>query len=177
MIRRFARPYARAILEVAGSPEKANDLRFELARFEETRKSSAELQELYANPGIEHDAKFKVTQALAKRLGLSEMAVKILDVVTRNHRMNDLESIVEALAEMVREETGTVAAQVRAAHALNEQEKAELRKTLEKKAGRKIELMVSTDPTLIGGFVAKIGSEVYDTSIVGKINKFRESLT
>ena len=30
--------------------------------------------------------------------------------------------------------------------------------------------------TLIGGFVAKIGSEVYDASVAGKIEKFRESL-
>jgi F0F1-type ATP synthase delta subunit len=40
-----------------------------------------------------------------------------------------------------------------------------------------VEVRVSTDPSLLGGFVAKIGSEVYDTSIVGKIHKFREKLS
>ena len=29
---------------------------------------------------------------------------------------------------------------------------------------------------VLGGFVAQIGSEVYDASVAGKINKFRESL-
>ncbi len=176
MIRRFARPYARAIMDVVGSPEKANALRHELTRFNELRKSSNDLQELYANPGIEHEAKLKVTQTIAKRLDLSDMTVKVLGVLIRNHRMNDLDSIVEALAEMIRQATDTVAAEVRVAHRLNEQEQAELRRTLEKKAGRKVELMLTTDSTLIGGFVAKIGSEVYDTSIVGKIDRFRESL-
>jgi len=176
VIRRFARPYARAIMDVVQSPEKANALRFELARFDEARKSSADLQELYANPGIEHDQKFKITQTLAKRLGLSDMSVKILDILTRNQRMNDLDAIVEALATMVREALNTVAVEVRSAHGLNEQEQAELRRTLEKKVGRKVELSITVDPELIGGFVARIGSEVYDASIVGKIDRFRESL-
>jgi len=176
VIRRFARPYARAIMDVVQSPEKANALRFELARFDDVRKSSTDLQELYANPGIEHDQKLKITQTVAKRLGLSDMAVKILDVMTRNQRMNDLDAIVDALATMVREALNTVAVEVRSAHRLNEQEQAELRRTLEKKVGRKVELSITIDEELIGGFVARIGSEVFDTSIVGKIDRFRESL-
>jgi len=176
VIRRFARPYARAIMDVVGSPEKANALRNELARFENVRKSSADLQELYANPGIEHDAKMKVTRTISARLSLSEMAVKVLEVLIRNHRVNNLGSIVEALAEMIRQATDTVSAEVRVAHRLSDQEQAELRRTLEKKAGRKVELVVSTDPALIGGFVAKVGSEVYDASVTGKIHRFRESL-
>jgi F-type H+-transporting ATPase subunit delta len=177
VIRRFARPYARAIMDVTGSPEKANALREELARFDQARKASSELQELYANPGIENAAKISVTHAIAKRLQLSDMAVKVLEVLMRNHRINDLETIVEALAEMIRQATETVAAQVRTAHRLNEQELAALRRTLEKKVGRKVELDVTTDPTLLGGFVAKIGSEVYDASIAGKFDRFRELLS
>jgi F-type H+-transporting ATPase subunit delta len=176
MIRRFARPYARAIMDVVGSAEKASALRTELTRFDEMRKSSNELQELYANPGIEYAQKSKITQTIAQRLGLSDMAVKILDVLTRNHRMNGLTPVIEALAEMIRTATDTVAADVRSAKPLNDQEQAELRRTLEKKAGRKVELTIKTDPELIGGLVAKIGSEVFDASVTGKIERFRESL-
>jgi len=176
MIRRFARPYARAIMDVVGSPEKATALRTELTRFDEARKSSTELQELYANPGNEYSQKAKITQTIAQRLGLSELAVKVLDVLTRNRRMNGLTSVIEALAEMIRVATDTVAADVRSAKPLSDQEQAELRRTLEKKAGRKVELTIKTDTELIGGLVAKIGSEVFDASVLGKIEKFRESL-
>ena len=47
---------------------------------------------------------------------------------------------------------------------------------LEKKVGAKVDIDITVDPELIGGFVAKIGSEVYDASVSGKIEKFRESL-
>ena len=177
MIRRFARPYARAIFEVTASPEAANALRAELEKFEQIRQSSDELQQLYANPGIDFDRKSGVTHALAGKLALSDLAGKVLDVLTRNHRMNDLRAIVDALAEMVRQATGTVAADVRSAQPLSNQDVAELRKTLEKKFGRRVEVQVTTDPSLLGGFVAKVGSEVYDASVAGKINKFRESLS
>ena len=44
MIRRFARPYARAIMDVAQTPEKAAALRDEMTVFEQVRKSSTDLQ-------------------------------------------------------------------------------------------------------------------------------------
>ena len=175
MIRRFARPYARAIMDVVASPDRAAALLDELRRFEQTRKVAPELHELYANPGIDAATKTNVTRALAQRLGLSDLAVKVLDVLLRNHRINDLGAINEALAELIRAATGTVAAEVRAAQQ-PPAELEELRRTLEKKVGRKVEVDVSVDPSLLGGFVAKIGSEVYDASVAGKINKFRESL-
>jgi F-type H+-transporting ATPase subunit delta len=176
MIRRFAHPYARAVMDVMQAPDRAAALLDELRRFESARKSAPELHELYANPGIEIGIKSNITHTMARRLGLSEMAVKVLDVLLRNRRLNDLGAINEALAELVRQATGTVAAEVRAAQQPTPAEIDELRRTLEKKAGRKVEIAVSVDPSLLGGFIAKIGSEVYDASVVGKINKFRESL-
>jgi F-type H+-transporting ATPase subunit delta len=176
MIRRFARPYARAAMEVAQSPEKAALLRDELTTFEQVRKSSTDLQEMYANPGIDLDSKNKVTGAIAARLGLSDLAVRLLDVLIRNRRINGLSDIVAGLATMIREATGTVAAEVRSASKLSSKEEADLRAMLERKVGAKVDIDVTVDASLIGGFVAKIGSEVYDASVSGKIEKFRESL-
>ena len=176
MIRRFARPYARAIMDVAQSPEKAGVLRDEMTTFEKVRKSSSDLQLMYANPGIDFDSKNKVTGAIAKRLGLSDLAVRLLDVLIRNRRINDLSDIIAGLATMIREATGTVAADVRSASALTSKEEADLRAMLERKVGAKVDVDITVDSNLIGGFVAKIGSEVYDASVSGKIEKFRESL-
>lgn len=177
MIRRFARPYARAIMDVVKTPQAADALRAELARFEKARAAAKDLQEFYSNPGFEIEAKLKVTRAVAAKLEMSEMAVKVLDILIRNHRVNDLGAIVDAVAAYVRESTNTLSAEVRSAHELNENEVAELRRTLETKFGRKVDVDVKTDPKLLGGFVAKVGSEIYDASVVGKIEKFRESLS
>jgi len=176
MIRRFARPYARAILDVMQSPTKAGEVRKELLTFEQARAQAPDLQELYANPGIDAPSKVRITEAIAKRLGLSEMTVKILGVLIQNQRMNDLGAIVDALSTMVNEALDIVVADVRSAHRLDEQETRELQAMLERKVGKRVEIHLTTDPTLLGGFVAKLGSEIFDASVAGKIEKFRTSL-
>lgn len=176
MVRRFARPYARAIMDVAGAPDKANALREELQRFEDARLGASDLQALYANPGIPAETQLNITQTIAGRLGLSALAVRVVEVLVRNHRINDLGAILEALTTYVNEALNVAVAEVRTAHALSAAEQADLQKTLERKAGKRVEVHLSTDPTLLGGFVAKIGSEIFDASVSGKIHKFRDSL-
>jgi F-type H+-transporting ATPase subunit delta len=176
MIRRFARPYARAIMDVTGTPEKAAAILAELERFEEMRRSAPDLRELYANPGFDAPAKIAITAKIAGRSGLSELSQRVLDVLIRNHRINDLGSINAALSAYVNEAMGVMVAEVRSAHALSKEEVAELQKTLEKRVGKRVQARVTTDPSLLGGFVARLGSEIYDASVSGKIEKFRESL-
>jgi F-type H+-transporting ATPase subunit delta len=65
---------------------------------------------------------------------------------------------------------------VRSASKLSSKEEADLRAMLERKVGANVDVDITVDASLIGGFVAKIGSEVYDASVSGKIEKFRESL-
>lgn len=176
MVRRFARPYARAIMDVAGTPQAAAEIRDSLAKFDEARRSSHELQDVFANPGIDFDAKLRIANQIAERLSLNPMAQKVLEVLIRNHRINQLGAIVEAVSSYVNTATNTVVAEVRSAHQLTPEELAQLRSTLEKKFASNVDIQVTTDPSLLGGFVARVGSEIYDASVTGKINKLRDSL-
>lgn len=176
MIRGYARPYAKAILEVVTSPEQARTVSADLARFETTRRSSQPLADSMENPAVGMEARLGIIRELSGRLELSPLAGKILEVLTRNHRINQLGSVLEALNQMINDEAGISVARVRAAHALDEAQKNELRSALEQRFGKKIELEISTDPELIGGFVAQIGSEIYDASVRGRIDNLRESL-
>ena len=176
MIRRFARPYARAIMDAAGSPQKANELRGELMRFADALRSSAELRDIYANPAAEETAKLSITQQLARKMKASDLATRTLEVLVRHHRINDIDAIIAALASYVNKELGVAVAEVRSAKSLNADEIAQLADTLSKRVGKKVELDIKTDPKLLGGFVVRIGSEIWDASVVGKINKFRDSL-
>ena len=176
MIRRFARPYARAFMDAAGSPQKANELRGELMRFASALQMSSELRDLYLNPAIEADKKIEITHALARKMKVSDLGTKALDILVQNHRINDLDAILAALAAYVNQQLGIAVAEVRTAKSLVADEIQQLAETLSKKVGRKVELDIKTDPNLLGGFVVKIGSEIWDASVIGKINKFRESL-
>ncbi|HEX6085862.1 MAG TPA: ATP synthase F1 subunit delta [Thermoanaerobaculia bacterium] len=175
MIRRFARPYARAIMDAAGSPAKANELRGELQIFANALRASAELRDLYANP-VDEETKLTITRQIAKKMKASDLAVRTLEVLVKHHRINSIDAIIEALAAYVNKALGVAVAEVRSAKALTPDEIKDLAETLSKKVGKKVELDIKTDPKLLGGFVVRIGSEIWDASVIGKINKFRESL-
>lgn len=177
MIRRFARPYAKALSEITTSPAEARKVYDELARFENVRRDSRELIDLFEHPGIEPAAKSSIIQAIGKKMRLSQMGLRVLEVLARNHRINQLGAILEAWREMINRAEGMTVAEVRVAHELSEGERNRLRKALEAKLGLRVELQLSIDPSLLGGFVARVGSEVYDASVTGRIEKFRESVT
>jgi F-type H+-transporting ATPase subunit delta len=176
VIRRFARPYAKAMMEITVTAEKAQPVWDELAGFERTRKSSAELSGVLANPGIEPDKKLAVVRALGKKMGLSDLSLKFLEVLLRNHRLNDLGMILDAWRHIIHQALGIVVAHVRTAHDLDAAEQSALRSRLEKKLGRTIELQLSTDPSLLAGFVAQVGSEIFDASVNGRIERLRHTI-
>lgn len=176
MIRRFARPYAKAFLEIARSTEERMQLLEALRSFEKVRKENAELSQLFANPAVDADRKEKVVGAIAAKLGLDAIATRVLNVLVRNGRINGLEWIILAFRSAINETTGTEIAKVRTAHALSDQERNTLQQGLEKRFGGRIDLELEVDASLIGGFVAEVGSEVYDASVVGQISKLRQQL-
>jgi F-type H+-transporting ATPase subunit delta len=175
MIRRFARPYAHAMMDAAGSPAKASALRGELLLFANALRGSSELRDLYANP-VDEATKLEITRQLARKMKASDLATRTLEVLVQHHRINDIDAILEALLAFINKALGVAVAEVRTANTLTADEISELADTLSKKVGKKVELDIKTDPQLLGGFVVKIGSEIWDASVIGKINKFRESL-
>jgi len=176
LIRKFARPYARAMMEILPDLAEAEKVHAELSAFEEARHSSSELAALFDNPGVDVNNKIAIIRSIAARLKLSDMAVKLLEVLLRNHRLNQLGSVLDAWKASINKAAGIAVASVKSAHPLSEEEQARLRKSLETKLGRRVDLRLSVDPSLLGGFVAEVESEVYDASVVGRIERFRETL-
>ena len=126
--------------------------------------------------GIDLDAKLGITKRVANKLKVSELGEKVLEVLVRNHRINDIDSILAAVAAYTNATLGIAVAEVRSAKSLTPEEMDQLADVLGKKVGKRVELEVRTDPSLLVGFIAKIGSEIYDASVLRKIERFRESL-
>lgn len=176
MIRRFARPYARALMEIVTDLAAARKVHSELASFESARSSSADLAGAYDNPAIDINSKIAITGKIAAKLQVSDLGAKVLEVLIRNHRINQLSAVLDAWKALLNKASGTAVADVRSAHALSSEEQQTLRASLEKKLGKQIDLRLSVDPSLLGGFVAEVESEVYDASVMGQIERFRDVL-
>ena len=67
-------------------------------------------------------------------------------------------------------------ATVESAFPLNDQQAQELAGTLKAKFGKDVRLSTSVDPDLIGGVRIKVGDDVIDASVRGKLQAMAVSL-
>jgi F-type H+-transporting ATPase subunit delta len=87
-----------------------------------------------------------------------------------------LPEIVTAYQGLADAEHGQARAQVRSAVALTDKEKRELSARLERALGKRILLEERVDSTLLGGFVAQVGSLILDGSLDGQLARLRQRL-
>jgi F-type H+-transporting ATPase subunit delta len=97
-------------------------------------------------------------------------------VVIDHRRAHEFHSIVDAYEHLLDERLGFVAAQVHSAKELNESQRQAIETQVSRLAGKKAKLKFSTDPALIGGVVARVGSTVYDGSVRGQLDRLRAQL-
>ena len=71
---------------------------------------------------------------------------------------------------------GFVRADVASATEMPEAQRAALEAQLSRLAGKKTRLRYTTDPALVAGVVAKVGSTVYDGSVRGQLERLRLKL-
>lgn len=171
-----ARRYAQALADVVLKSGETNVVQAELKSWEEMMNANSDLQIAFRNPAIQHQNKERVLESLITRTKPSKTTANFLRVLLRNNRLTELSEINERFASVLAERSGIAAAQITSARPLGDVEKAELKSSLERLTGRKVDLTFSINEELIGGVVTKIGSTVYDGSIRTQLQQLKEQL-
>ena len=91
-------------------------------------------------------------------------------------RANHLPEIIAAYRAMVDADLGRARAQVRTAVAFTDAEKQKLSARLEQALGKRIILEEQVDASLLGGFIAQVGSLILDGSLDGQLARMRQRL-
>lgn len=177
MIRSFARPYAQAILNVAGSTEEAVAVRDQLRTLRDAMREVPGIGKMAANPAVPVEEKQRIFRQIGERLGLGELVFRFVFLLLSNYRLQRLPAVLEALEAQVNRRLGVVTAEVTSAHALDGEETERLRNTLGEMLQRDVELELAVDPRLIAGFRARIGSTLYDASLQGQLDRLAETMT
>ncbi len=99
-----------------------------------------------------------------------------MTVLAGNDRLVVLPEIAAAFEALRNAHEGVLDARIASAYPLSEQQVADVVATLEGKYGRKVKASVSVDPDLIGGISIRIGDEVMDASVRGKLAQLADAL-
>ena len=142
----------------------------------ETINHSKELQHALLSPAVTVAQKHRVMGRLCDQLGIHRLVRNFIFIVVRNRRANLLPIIGETVERLLEERSGLVRASVSSASTLSDASRASLESQLSRLTGKRIRADYSVNPTLIGGVVARIGSTVYDGSVLGQLDTLKRKL-
>ncbi len=172
----FTRPYVDALFEVAGSPDAVEALLPSLETLARALDASEELRAFSTNPAIPRADKRALVASLAGSAGAPELAGRLLRTLLDRGRFLALPAVLDAIRDRVDEARGVVEATVRSVAPLGPDAETAIREALEARNGTRVRLRTELDPSLLSGFVVRLGSEVFDASLSRRLARARKAL-
>jgi F-type H+-transporting ATPase subunit delta len=139
-------------------------------------RENLDLRRVWENPAITAEQKRAVLDAIAKRDGLLRQVRNFVAVLIDHRRMHFFDAIVEQLGHELDARMGFAEAQITSARDLSEPEKRSLETQVERLTGKKVRARYSRDAAILGGAVVRVGSTIYDGSVLGQLESIREQI-
>jgi|ERR1022692_388783 F-type H+-transporting ATPase subunit delta len=173
-----ASTYARAFADVVlGSHLDADRSIAELRTIASLLAESSELRRVWENPAIPADQKRRVLDVIAQRDGISKQVRNLVAVLIDHRRVHFLEPIIRQLEKELDARLGFAEAQITSARELGAAEKREFEAQVGKLTGKKVRARYGQDASLLGGAVVRVGSTIYDGSVMGQLQRLREEIS
>ncbi len=138
--------------------------------------ASSALRGLIADSRVSDDKKRKVIEALLKDR-FSPYLMSSIDYLISRGNSNRLFSFIHYLKSVLRKRLEAQTAVIRTAVELDDKSKKAIEEFISRKSQKPLSVKYETDPELIGGLILKIGDELIDASVRGRLERFRKSLS
>jgi F-type H+-transporting ATPase subunit delta len=168
-----ARPYAAALFRAA-EPTVAASLVAPLQQLAEV-VSEPRLREFADSPKVTAKQVEELIAGVLPQALPAELR-NLLAVVLENRRLPAFSEIATQFKALVDARAGVSQATVYSAFEISANQLADIKTTLERRFGRKLDAQVVIDPELIGGVRVVVGDEVLDTSVRARLEQMRTAL-
>lgn len=173
---KIAAPYARALFDFSVDKNIMHQITADFQNLEIFLNESSELTEYLGNPIVSQGAKGEVLTKVLKSQ-LNAETFKFLMVLVKRDRINLLKSVITNYLELVYETASIKTIEVVTAFAFSNTQKTTLiQKLKELTNAREIRLVVTVEPSLIGGFLIKTESKVIDFTIKKQLEQLAKHL-
>ena len=169
----IARPYAEALFKSAKADLDGTSRWLDALG---AVAGNAQLLQFAENPKVTNQQVFDVVTDVAKA-ALPAAGVNFLRTVIENGRLNALPEIVTQFRALKNAQSGMSDAVVYSAFPIEAAALADVAAVLERRFGRKLNLTVQVDPSLIGGIRVVVGDEVLDTSVKARLEQMKVALS
>ncbi|MBN9308924.1 F0F1 ATP synthase subunit delta [Devosia sp.] len=173
VLSQIARPYASALFDLAKADNSVAAVEQGLDKLLALASESPDFARFLRSPVINTEEKAVAMRALLERAKAHTTVGNFVKVVARNGRLFALPAIIAAFKERAAGHRGEVAADVTSAAPLSAAQVKSLAETLKAKIGKSVTLTQHVDPSLIGGLVVKVGSQMIDSSLKTKLTAMK----
>ncbi len=174
----IARRYANALFAL-GKKSGSKDLEqygVSLNKLNDLVQASPELDKVFKSPVVTADEKKKVLKNLLSKVEADTNMTNFCLLLADKNRLSNLRRIAGCYGSLLDAEKGVIRGHLLTAIALDDKKQGAIKKQLEKKAGKSIELSFDVDASILGGVVLKVGDRVLDASLRAQLAILRETI-
>src|SRR5687768_8125853 len=168
-----AKRYAQAVFGLAREENALDAWLRDLSALNDLM-SEPRAAQYFANPNVQTAEKRQVIdQTLA---GAQPQARNLARLLLDRGRLDTIPDIFRIFNEARLDTLGIAIADVTTAEPLDDREQSVVQDRLRQIVGKQIELRLHTDPSLIGGIVARVGDVLIDGSVQTRLRRMRARL-
>lgn len=172
---RAALRYAKAALSTSLEQNKENALAMDMESIIAVFEQNDELASFLENPVVASAGKQTALQKLFK--GQDPLTEQLIALLKANNRISLLQQVAQSYLTLLKKQQGEETAVVTTAIALTpDLEKIILAKA-KQLSSAKITIENIIDPTIIGGFILRIGDVQYNASVAHQLDQLKRELT
>ena len=170
---RIARRYAKALSEVLPD-EKLEKVLKEIQTLLSVLDEKA--IKFFKSPIIPVEKKVELIKKVLEKIEVSPELKKVLLLMAQKNRLGLLREFAEEFEKFAYERLGLVKAEITSATELDEEVLTKIKTKIEELFGKKAEITVKLDPSIIGGFIVKVADKVLDASIKTQLEKLKKAI-
>lgn len=165
---RIATRYAKSLLDLAVEKGFLEDIHADMRLFAGIVEKNFSFELMLKNPIINQDKKQAILHEIFKKK-VHPVTLTFFDIILRKNRERFLPAIAASFDSMYNQHKGIEKAVITTPFPLNDALRKEFEKTVAKITGKKVILAEKVDPSIIGGYILKIGDRQLDESVNGKL--------
>lgn len=165
--------YAKSLFGLSQEQGNVDAVKADIEQIIAVIQANSQLQTVLKNPIISADKKYAILTALFEGK-VNPLILSFFSILVKKGRGDLLLDIAQEFIREYNEVKGIVKATVISATALSENNLNNLASKIANEINAQVVLTNTVDPSLIGGFVVRIGDRQVDASIAGKLNKLEK---
>ena len=160
---RIAASYAEALYDLAVEKERLDTVRSQIEGMQSVLSANPMLKQFFESPTVRTHQRQRLVDQLAEQL--DPLVIGVLTVMNRRNRLGVLAALGEAFSAEDDRRLGRVPTRVTTATAIDADQMAEIRRPIGRHIGAEPMIEHRIDPSILGGFVARAGDTLMDSSV------------